>query len=56
MAQKNRLSCRVNRILLDWVRWYAAQRGTTVTQIVIEHFTNLRKNYENRGKDEVDQL
>lgn len=51
-----RLNCRVDTALLEWIRWYAKQRRTTVTQLVINHFLDLKMRYEDSGLDEVDQL
>lgn len=51
-----RLNCRIDKGLLDWVRWYAVQRRTTVTQIVINYFQHLKTRYEESGISEVDQF
>jgi predicted HicB family RNase H-like nuclease len=51
-----RLNCRIDKGLLDWAHWYAAQRRTTVTQLVINHFQDLKVRYEDSGLSEVDQL
>jgi hypothetical protein len=42
--------------LMEWVQWYAAQRGTTVTQLIKDHFMALRRNYENRKRTDVEQI
>ena len=56
IQRDGRLNCRIDKSLLDWVRWYAAQRRTTVTQLVINHFLDLKMRYEDSGLSEVDQL
>lgn len=53
---ESRLSCRMDKDLLDWVKWYAAQRRTTVTRLVREFFQSLKKRHENDSMNEVDQL
>lgn len=55
-TRKGRLSCRMELDLLEWIRWYAARRGTTVTQLIEDHFRQLRKNYRNRNTIKVEQL
>ena len=55
-SKKDRLSCRIDIDLLQWVRWYADQRRTTVTKLVTDFFVGLRREYENRGRTDVDQL
>lgn len=55
-SKKDRLSCRIDLDLLQWVRWYADQRRTTVTKLVTDFFVELRREYENRGRTDVDQL
>lgn len=55
-SQSDRLSCRIDRDLLEWVRWYAAQRRTTVTRLVREFFQSLRSRHDNDAMNEVDQL
>ena len=54
--RKGRLSCRMDSDLLDWIHWYAANRGVTVTQLIEDHFKHLRRNYRNRNKIKVEQL
>ena len=51
-----RLSLRIDTALKDWIHWYAAQRRTTVSQLVINHFQDLKARYEDSGLSEVDQL
>lgn len=53
--KNDRLSCRMDRDLLDWVRWYSRQRRTTVTRLVCSFFQDLRKRYESDSLNEVDQ-
>jgi hypothetical protein len=54
--REDRLNCRIDKGLLDWVRWYAGQRRTTVTQLVINYFQHLKSSYEESGISEVDQF
>jgi len=42
--------------LMIWVQWYAQQRGVTVTQIIKEHFQELREEYSRLHRREVDQI
>lgn len=42
--------------LLKWVQWYADQRRTTVTKLVVDHFVKLKRDYEDRGRVDLDQL
>lgn len=53
---ESRLSCRMDKDLLDWVRWYAAQHRTTVTRLVRTFFQDLKKRNESDSMNEVDQL
>lgn len=53
--KKDRLNIRVDRDLMEWVRWYSTQRGTTITQLVTGYLRRLRDNYTNRHKSDVDQ-
>ena len=53
---ESRLSCRIDKDLLDWVRWYANQRRTTVTRLVKNFFQDLKKRCESDSMNEVDQL
>jgi hypothetical protein len=34
---------RIPEPLLDWARDYAVVRNTTITQIIIDHFTKLKE-------------
>lgn len=38
-----RLNMRIPEPLLDWAKDYAVVRNTTITQIIIDHFTKLRE-------------
>lgn len=40
--KKTRLNIRVPSDLVRWVKKYAKDRGTTVTQVVTLHFMNMR--------------
>ena len=55
-SKTDRLSCRISHDLLDWVRWYARQKRTTVTALVRQHFLDLKKSHESNSLNEVDQL
>jgi hypothetical protein len=55
-SKTDRLSCRIRKDLLDWVRWYARQRGTTVTRLVVNFFEDLKKRNEADSMNEVDQF
>lgn len=55
-SRKVRLSCRMDKGLMIWIQWYAQQRGTTVTQIIKEHFQELRKKHSVLNRREVDQI
>jgi len=52
----SRLSARIDSDLKAWIEWYAERTGTTVTNLITSHFEQLRKNYRNRNKVEVEQL
>lgn len=47
MSRKKRLNLLVDAALLQWVRWYAAQNHTSISELVREHFRNLKSEYEN---------
>ena len=53
---KGRLSCRIDLDLLKWVHWYADQRRTTVTKLITDYIVHLKRDYEDRGRVDVDQL
>lgn len=38
-----RLNMRIPEPLLDWAKDYAVIRNTTITQIIIDHFTKLKE-------------
>jgi hypothetical protein len=42
-ARSGRLNMRCPDDLLDWAKDYAKLKNTTVTQLVIDHFTELRE-------------
>ncbi len=44
---KVKLNLRIRPDLDTWVRQYAEEKHTTVSQIVIDYFTELRKRIEN---------
>lgn len=54
--EKVRLSCRMDRGLMLWIQWYAHQRETTVTQIIKDHFRELRKQHSRLNRREVEQI
>jgi hypothetical protein len=39
--------------LVDWVEKYAANNNTTVTRIILDHFTSLRRQAESGHVDQV---
>jgi len=39
--------------LLTWVKDYARNKNTTVTQIIIDHFTDLRARHEGTHVDQI---
>lgn len=46
------VSIRIDPILRDWVKWYAQQHNTTVTQLVIGFIRDLKDSYEKEGRDD----
>lgn len=54
--RSERLNLRIDKGLKDWIQWYANQRRTTVSQLVINHIQDLKARYEDSGLSEVDQL
>jgi hypothetical protein len=55
-TSESRLSCRISKDLLNWVKWYAKQKRTTVTAIVVGRFQELKDSHESDSMNEVDQL
>ena len=39
--------------LLGWVKDYAKSKNTTVTRIIIDHFTELRARHEDTHVDQI---
>ena len=51
--KQKRKNFRLPLVLSEWVEKYAKDRNTTVTQLIIDHFTDLRRRTES---SEVDQF
>jgi uncharacterized protein (DUF1778 family) len=43
---KTRLNIRWSNDLADWVSRYAQEQHTTITQLIVDYFTDLRKRVE----------
>jgi hypothetical protein len=56
LSSKVRLSCRMDRGLMLWVQMYAKQHDTTITQIIKDHFRDLRNQHSALKRREVDQI
>lgn len=42
-----RVNMRIQEDLLEWVKEYAAENNTTVTQVFIDLLTKLKREWEN---------
>jgi hypothetical protein len=43
VGEKHRLNFKLDGELADWARDYAKRHGTTVTQLIIDHFQALQR-------------
>lgn len=46
----------MDKDLMDWVQLYASQHGKTVTQIIKEHFRELRRQNSRLHRVDVEQI
>lgn len=46
----------MDRGLMLWIQMYAKQHGTTVTQLIKDHFRDLREQHSVLKRREVDQI
>lgn len=57
MARSNTDKARKNflmpRDLADWVEKYASDHNTTMTRLIVDYFTNLRRETENGHAEQV---
>lgn len=44
---------RIPEELMEWVKSYAKEKNTTVTRLVVDHFTELRARYESTHVDQI---
>jgi hypothetical protein len=39
--------------LADWIMAYAKSRNTTMTRLIVDHFTELKKKFESGHVDQI---
>ena len=52
---KSRLNLKLDRALKDWVMGYAAETGTTVSNLIRDYFIRLQK-HETKHSEGVEQI